>query len=732
MYQLAYGALGLTLLVNMFFGLTVLVRVYQKTFGRYFVSIVLGLIVWTIGVAGVLFSRDYQSVHFFAELFVITPMVTPIFIWFFSISFPDDQKLPRVVYPIAAIPFLGLTYGLLWHYNTFIKGIQITNGLNTVIVAKPGYYVYSAYFSLFFVFVYIALWLKMRRLEGISRTQVRYVLTGYVLIGSVLALITNLSLPSMGIGNLIWLGPFFTLFFPISVAIAIVRHRLFDIRWYTVRSVAYVLTFLTAAVFYAIPAVLLSTYILHAPLHASTIAVLAAITLIVSFFYQSVRRFFNRITNKFFYQDAYDSQAFISALNRALVSSIELDKLLANSAQIIQENIKTEYCLIGVGETKFRGRHIIGTIQSTFSDKDIDKVQLLTPRYPGNVIVTDNLGAEEKTLKHILTTNNIAVLVRITSASKSKERREGIGYIVLGPKKSGNPYSVQDVNVLDIISRELFIAIQNALHFEEIQQFNETLQERIEDATRKLRNTNDKLRTLDQTKDDFISMASHQLRTPLTSVKGYVSMVLDGDAGPINPMQRKLLDQSFASSQRMVYLIADLLNISRLKTGRFVIEPSPTNLAQITKDEVSQLIETAKSRGLELTYDRPQDFPVYMLDTVKIRQVIMNFVDNAIYYTKSGGHIHVKLVNGPKTIELKVIDDGIGVPKALQHHLFSKFYRAPNAQKARPDGTGLGLFMAKKVIVAQGGAVVFESTEGKGSVFGFSFSKSHLEETQDK
>ena len=115
-----------------------------------------------------------------------------------------------------------------------------------------------------------------------------------------------------------------------------------------------------------------------------------------------------------------------------------------------------------------------------------------------------------------------------------------------------------------------------------------------------------------------------------------------------------------------------------------------------------------------------------MLDDVKTRQVIMNFADNAIYYTPAGGHIEVKVEETPNSIELRVIDDGLGVPKADHAHLFTKFYRAGNARKARPDGTGLGLFMAKKVIVAQGGSLIFESEEGKGSTFGFRFAKSKV------
>jgi signal transduction histidine kinase len=255
---------------------------------------------------------------------------------------------------------------------------------------------------------------------------------------------------------------------------------------------------------------------------------------------------------------------------------------------------------------------------------------------------------------------------------------------------------------------------------------NQLLQEENARILERLKRSNAKLRKLDETKDDFISMASHQLRTPLTSVKGYVSMVLDGDAGKITHLQRRLLTQSFVSSQRMVYLISDLLNVSRLKTGKFVIEPVYCNLAKVIQEEVGQLMETAKGRHLELTYEKPAHFPVLLMDETKIRQVIMNFLDNAVYYTPAGGRIEVHLVDKPQTIEFTVADNGIGVPRHEQLHLFTKFYRAPNAKRARPDGTGLGLFMAKKVVIAQGGAVIFKSQEGKGSTFGFTFAKAPL------
>ena len=327
------------------------------------------------------------------------------------------------------------------------------------------------------------------------------------------------------------------------------------------------------------------------------------------------------------------------------------------------------------------------------------------------------------TARKWLATNNVGLALRL------RTRKETVGYLLLGEKRSGDIYNSQDKRLLSIAANELAVAIQNALRFQEIQNFNLTLRGRVDEATRKLRQANQKLKELDETKDDFISMASHQLRTPLTSVKGYISMIMEGDAGKINHTQREMLGQAFFSSQRMVYLIADLLNVSRLKTGKFVIESAPVDLSVVVEEELGQLEETAASRDLKLIYDKPKHFPLLMLDEVKTRQVIMNFVDNAIYYTPQGGQIDVRLTDKESVIELRVTDDGIGVPRSEQPHLFTKFYRAGNARKARPDGTGLGLFMAKKVIVAQSGSLIFESKEGKGSTFGFMFSKTKLAAT---
>ena len=293
-----------------------------------------------------------------------------------------------------------------------------------------------------------------------------------------------------------------------------------------------------------------------------------------------------------------------------------------------------------------------------------------------------------------------------------------IGFIFLGPKKKGL-YTSYDIGMVYDIKNELAIAVQNAASLEAVKELNASLQQRIESATDELRTSNEQLRGLDVAKDEFVSMASHQLRTPLTSVKGYISMVLEGDAGRVTKMQKQFLGEALTSSERMVHLINDFLNVSRVQTGKFMIERHSVDLAKVIKQEVKALQTTAESRGLSLTVEVPPKPVVMNIDEGKVRQVIMNFIDNALYYSKPGTDIRVSLRVFPREVKLEVIDHGIGVPHAQQAHLFTKFFRADNARTQRPDGTGVGLYLAKMVIDGHHGKLIFSSKEGVGSTFGF-------------
>ena len=670
------------------------------------------------------YLSDHARTHvlFYTRLTFFFGVIAAYTLLIFVVNFPSSKVFHKNsllrIHAIFTIVLLPVT--LLPKFISSVNATAVANAITTS-------YLYNFYLIYLAFSLGLSLYAIRRQYvhakSALQKQQVTNVSYG-VMLFAVFAVSSNVLLPLVS-NN--WsssrFGPVFTLFFVGMMSYTIIKHGLFDIRLVIARSLGYLGALLLMTIVYSVLVLGVTKFVFDLKLSFAEQAFLAAATGMVGLTFQRLKTIFNRATNKLFYRDAYDPQEFLERFNKTLVTTYELNTLLKKSAQIIEEILRPTYCVFVVNETADTARRIISSgNRPNISEDNMSTMCEVTPGMHKKVIVTDLLGERHDILQKVLQANNVAVFARLGTSVNDA----GVGSIILGTKKSGNLYSSQDLKVLDIIANELVIAAQNALRTEEIQNFNQTLQAKVNEATRQLRRTNEKLKSLDETKDDFISMASHQLRTPLTSVKGYISMVLEEDAGKITPMQRDMLGQAFFSSQRMVYLISDLLNVSRLKTGKFIIDAVQVDLVELVHQEMRQLEEAAASRSLTLTFEAPKDFPTLMFDETKTRQIIMNFVDNAIYYTPAGGHVVVRLVNNPSTVELRVEDDGIGVPKTEQHHLFTKFYRAANARQARPDGTGLGLFMAKKVIAAQGGSTLFSSVEGKGSMFGFVFSKAKL------
>jgi signal transduction histidine kinase len=336
--------------------------------------------------------------------------------------------------------------------------------------------------------------------------------------------------------------------------------------------------------------------------------------------------------------------------------------------------------------------------------------ELLSLAHDG-VLVADELSEESKH-KKILQKYNVTVAVPL----KTENGVEGL--LMLGEKQSGDMFSANDLKVFEIIAPEIAVAITNAKSYEKIERFNVTLRQEIKKATHELERKNSQLRELDKAKDEFISMASHQLRTPLTAIKGYLSMLLEGDAGEIKVSQYDFVNEAFSGANRMVGLINDLLNVSRMETGRFFLEPVEVDMEKLITEEYKQLSNHAKEKGLKFELKIKGKIPHIWVDETKIRQVVMNFMDNALYYTTQGT-VTVHLSADKKKVTFEVQDTGIGVPKNQQKNLFTKFYRADNARHVRPDGTGLGIYLAKRVMDDHNGELIFHSVEGKGSTFGF-------------
>jgi len=243
-----------------------------------------------------------------------------------------------------------------------------------------------------------------------------------------------------------------------------------------------------------------------------------------------------------------------------------------------------------------------------------------------------------------------------------------------------------------------------------------------ERINKQLQKANVQLKRLDETKSEFISIASHQLRTPLTAIKGYGSMLLDGDFGNIeSAKQRDAIQKMFISGNRLISLVENLLNISRIESGRIKFSFEPKQLTDLVREVYENLKKNAEDKKLYLRFIEPkQPLPLVIMDDEKIRQVAINFIDNAIKYTKDGG-VTVSFGQKNGMVECCVQDTGMGVEPEEQARLFKKFSRGKDANLVNTEGTGLGLYVANIMIEAHKGKIWIESegVEGRGSKFCF-------------
>jgi len=242
--------------------------------------------------------------------------------------------------------------------------------------------------------------------------------------------------------------------------------------------------------------------------------------------------------------------------------------------------------------------------------------------------------------------------------------------------------------------------------------------EELQIMTNRLAQANDQLRKLDNAKSEFISIASHQLRTPLTAIKGFISLLLEGSYGKINPMLKDVLNKIYISNERLIDLVEDMLNLSRIESGRMEYDIKKVNMEEVLKEICDTFSIRSKEKGLKLELKLPENpLPEVTTDRNKIREVISNLVDNAIKYTLKGW-VTVKLSQNEDKVRIAVIDTGIGVPKEEMPYLFEKFSRGKDINRLNTGGTGLGLHVGKKMIESLSGKLWVESEgAGKGSTF---------------
>jgi len=233
---------------------------------------------------------------------------------------------------------------------------------------------------------------------------------------------------------------------------------------------------------------------------------------------------------------------------------------------------------------------------------------------------------------------------------------------------------------------------------------------------RKLREQQTRERVMSQMKSEFISIAAHQLRTPLSAVKWTIKMMTDGDLGSITKEQREFLERGYQVNERMIALVGDLLNVSRIEEGRFGYRFAPIDFIEYATQFIKRYAQQARSKNMGVTFEPPlNDLPKLNIDASKMDLVFQNLLDNAIKYSYPGGVVRVSVSTLPQFVEVTMADNGIGIPKHQLHRVFTKFFRGDNVVRLQTEGSGLGLFIVRNIIKNHGGDVRVESEENKGT-----------------
>ena len=568
---------------------------------------------------------------------------------------------------------------------------------------------------------FVVLIRKYRKAQAIEKIQLKLFLLGAVFMFASILIINLLFIIIFHNSSLIGFLPLYTLVFIGFITYAIVRHRFLDIRLIVARTVAYfVLLFFVVATFIAWMFITSNLFFKNTISMAQTV-VLILIMLLIAFFIDPVKAFLERVTDRLFFKGKYNTNELVFNLTQIMASTLRLEDLTKKTLERLLATMRVT-----------RGAFILFE-----SDQ---KVHVVNPEHAENITVKPEVVKSMFALKRIVIFDeeedeNIKQMMRdlnviITVPLYEDDHQEGL--LVLGEKKSGEIYSSQDIDVLEIFGPEVSVALRNAESYEEISRFNITLKEEIDRATKDLQTANVKLKALDKLKNEFVSVASHELRTPMTAIKSYLWMALNGKGGELNEKQKYYVERGYNSVDRLIRLVNDMLNISRIESGRITIDLKSADLLKMTQEVVEEVLPRAKELDVEVTIQKPNMLPPVLADADKIKEVLFNLIGNSLKFTPKGGKITISYSQKGGFVETKVVDSGAGIAKEDLGKLFQKFGLIEGSyvtnQTSTNMGTGLGLYICRSIINLHHGEIK-ASSEGKGKGTTFTFTLKEFTES---
>lgn len=623
----------------------------------------------------------------------------------FSFFFPfPSQKKNLIAGIIYAILYSIISYWLLFSTHLWVVRVEIDpiGGLQTIL--GKGYLWWGCISWVVGLWLMVNLIRKNKKSNPVQRLQINYYWIGFALF-AIFVTITDVIIPVVWKDTrYFYVGTLGNLFFSGLVGYSIIKHRFMDIRLIVTRSAAYILLITILGLFYTTSLLFVSSVIMKEQLSSTSLIPSIILTLVIAFSFQPLLKFFENLTSRVFYKDHYDTDKVLGALSSAMARNLTLSSLSFEVLDILTRNMHiTKAAFVLLVEKKLyvvESKHDLPHLEIT--EKDFEKLR-------GNetMLIFDEL--EEGGLKNFLRKKAISVCLPL------KTKKHFVGFLILSEKASGDIYFDQDLDLLEIATPQFSVALENAQRFEEISLFNVTLQQEVKKATKELEIANEHLKDLDKLKDDFISIAGHELRTPAAAVKNYIWMLLNKPDHAKGEMLRK----AYEANERTVSLVNDTLDVSKIEAGRIDVNPTNFDLSGLADQVCEELTPKASEKKIKLSKTGGKGLIVYA-DKDRIRQVLSNLVNNALKFTQKGS-VSVTLTKKDKMIETAIADTGTGIKKENLPKLFTKFGKLDTSFSTIPQssGTGLGLYLSKSLVELSGGKIWVSSEFGKGSVFTF-------------
>ncbi len=331
-----------------------------------------------------------------------------------------------------------------------------------------------------------------------------------------------------------------------------------------------------------------------------------------------------------------------------------------------------------------------------------------------------SLSAEKRPEDSKKTREIFKVISFIFAPILTKEGNPGLLFV--GSKRLDTIITEGDEELITILANQIGQALENARLFEKTWQAHQSLEKRVEERTKELSKALEEVKKINQRKNDFVSNVSHELRTPMTSIKGYAAILLSGKLGALPEDVQKRLVKINKHSDELVQFVNDLLDLSRIESGKVDLKLSPLNLKTIAEEVADLLAVQFKEKQIEFALHSPENIPEAMGDYSQIKRVFINLINNSIKYTLQG-KIIVSLINLDDCIQIDVQDTGCGMPESAMEKLFTEFYRVDSMMNQEIKGTGLGLALVKNIVAAHRGKIWVKSKVGVGTTFSFTLLK---------